>query len=313
MSCDGVGGEPHARGRARSRLSTVAGLLAVGRRSTAPLGLQRLVERGRHAAATRDEHEARRRRAAPRSTRASHSPCSAVSLPTSRTTTTRRRGHERRALHRVHDRRERRQLAATPPRRRRRSSSPAPSSAAAAPPRATGDRVSRRARSVRSSPPSSSSIDALRPRGRAGSDRRPAPGTSMRHAARSRCGVAGAQHRLDHAAHLARLPRTSCTRTIRQPRATPYATDAERLRAAVVDLAAEQLADEPLVRRRQQQRVAERARAPPTRAAAPRSAPASCRGRGRRRARSARARARRPRRGAPARAGTRSTSPTRSS
>ena len=47
------------------------------------------------------------------------------------------------------------------------------------------------------------------------------------------------------------------TRTIRQPHATPYATAAERSVAAVVDVAREQLADEPLVRSRQQQRVAE--------------------------------------------------------
>ena len=54
------------------------------------------------------------------------------------------------------------------------------------------------------------------------------------------------------------VPSTSCTRTIRHPCIDAVRDRGERLRAAVVDLAPEQLADEPLVRRRQQERVAER-------------------------------------------------------
>ena len=81
----------------------------------------------------------------------------------------------------------------------------------------------------------------------------------------------------------ARLPRTSCTRTIRHPQRDAVRDRGERLLAPVVDVAAEQLADEPLVRRRQQQRVAEarRARADSRSSTAlcagvlPRSSPAS--------------------------------------
>ena len=53
-------------------------------------------------------------------------------------------------------------------------------------------------------------------------------------------------------------PATSWTRTMRQPWATPYATDASDAarRSSMVEV--EQLAEEPLVRRRQQERVAER-------------------------------------------------------
>ena len=51
-------------------------------------------------------------------------------------------------------------------------------------------------------------------------------------------------------------PSTSWTRTMRHPWATPYATVASDAARRVVDVELEQIAEEPLVRRRQQQRVA---------------------------------------------------------
>ena len=141
--------------------------------------------------------------------------------------------------------------------------------------------------SVRSSPPSSSSTSASS--ASVAQDRvvaLDAGARSCRASIRRRAGARAT--RFDDRGTPAPLPATSWTRTIRHPCATPYATAAERRVAAVVDVEPEQLAEEALVRRREQQRVAVSRRARRSRAAAPRSSRASCRGRGRRRARSAR-------------------------
>ena len=120
-------------------------------------------------------------------------------------------------------------------------------------------------------------------------------GVGALHQVRAHASSAGsAEQRFEHAAH----PRGSDARRARArsgTRGDAVGDRGERLGAPVVDRAVEQLADEPLVRRREQERVAERRVHRRSRAAAPRSAPATCRGRGRRRARSARRRARPPR------------------
>ena len=164
-------------------------------------------------------------------------------------------GHERRALHRVHDRRERREL------QRRRSTSSSSSSAAvvgvgrAAPARL--DRVV---------------VERERPVDAAEQLVDDALHLAVAQARIGSLHQRGGHERVTSGAGSDRRLATSSASTVRHTRAAaehvvhPHdaaaARDAvrdrgQRLVAPVVDLAAEQLADEPLVRRRQQERVAE--------------------------------------------------------
>ena len=277
---------------------------SVGRRLLRPrpddvgVRLDRLVERGRHPRRRRRPARGARRRAGRRSTPPATSPARVVRLPMSRTTTTRLRVMNGGLCSAFDDRRERGQLD-----RAVDAVVVVVGAARSSAGRAAAARLDRvvveRERAVDRAP-SSSSIDPLHlavAQARVG-----ALHHDRRHVVTgSRVGSSSASI----VRHTRTVPSTSCTRTIRQPLDDAVRDRGQRLGAPVVDLAPEQLADEPLVRRRQQQRVAERRVHGRSRAAAPRSARASCRGRGRRRARSARARGRRPRRGARARAGTR--------
>ena len=80
-----------------------------------------------------------------------------------------------------------------------------------------------------------------------------------------------------------RAPRTSWARRIRQPSAMPSAWAACVASRRSVTSVPSSVAEEPLVRRRQEHRVAERRPAGRSRAAARATAARSCRGRGRRR------------------------------
>ena len=224
-------------------LQHVGGLLDRGARRPRALRLDRLVERARHATATAgDQNEVhaveRIGDPAPRAT----GPVPPCALPMSRTTTTRGRGHERRALQRGGERGERRQLGRSLGRRTvvvvGRVSRIAPR------PPLGPRRCGRRARTNGPRPPSSSSMRRCTSRSRnTGS----APWTKIVLTAAPRwCDSTRA------------VPRTSCTRMIRQPCIDAVRDRGERLGPPVVDLAAQQLADEALVRRREQQRIAER-------------------------------------------------------
>ena len=179
------------------------------------------------------------------------------------------------------DRRERRQLERRAPPVRPSSSSSGSASAAA--PRRRARRVWSSSANDRSSPPSSSSTSRCTSRSRRlGS----APCTSV--IVTTPPLPHRGEQRLDRAADPRGCPARRARARCGNPCVDAVRDGRERLGPAVVDLAPEQLADEALVRRREQQRVAELRVHRRSRAAAPRSAPASCRGRAPRRARSAR-------------------------
>ena len=285
----------------------VARLLGCRRRTlTAFAAFSVFVERRRQTCPRRRRARARSCRAGRRGTGRAARRRPRSRFPTSRTTTTRRAVMNGGLCAAFSDRGDD---------RRSRPSAPLGASLSAVAGAARPGTRDSSSASVRSSSPSSSSTSSLERLARAATgivaldaDTRPRP---SRVTARSVALERRASPRPSGTP--SPIPATSCTRTIRHPCATPYATaasDASR-RSSIVEV--EQLAEEALVRRRQQQRVAERGERVALAQQHRALRRASCRGRARRRARSARARARRPRRARPGRAGTRCTSPTRSS